>query len=277
MIELPEAANLATQINNAISGIRITGVVTQSSPHKFAWFHRDPGGYSGLLRGRTLGMAKSYGGLVEIEAEDARLLFGDGVSLRIHGPGSGPPEKHQLLVEFEDSTILTGSVQMYGGLWAFPAGTFDNPYYHAAVRKPSPLTDAFDMSCFTGILRAPGAEKLSVKALLATEQRIPGLGNGVLQDILWNAGIHPRRKAGTLSRADTGRLFHSIRSTLKDMRELGGRDTEKDLFGKSGGYTTRMSRKTVGKPCPKCSATIERANYMGGAVTFCPSCQVQQG
>jgi hypothetical protein len=30
-------------------------------------------------------------------------------------------------------------------------------------------------------------KKLSLKALLATEQRIPGLGNGVLQDILFKA------------------------------------------------------------------------------------------
>jgi formamidopyrimidine-DNA glycosylase len=40
---------------------------------------------------------------------------------------------------------------------------------------------------------------LSAKAFLATEQRIPGLGNGVLQDILFTAGIHPKRKMAAIS------------------------------------------------------------------------------
>jgi formamidopyrimidine-DNA glycosylase len=162
---------------------------------------------------------------------------------------------------------------MYGGLWVFPAGTFDNPYYHVALRKPSPLTDAFDMKYFSGILQAPGAEKLTAKALLATEQRIPGLGNGVLQDILWNAGLHPKRKAGTLGPEKCEDLFLSVRSTLREMLELGGREAEKDLFGNPGGYTTLMGRNAVGKPCPRCGGAIARESYMGGTVTFCPGCQ----
>ena len=43
-------------------------------------------------------------------------------------------------------------------------------------------------------------KKLTAKAFLATEQRIPGLGNGVLQDILWDAGIDPRFDMRSLSR-----------------------------------------------------------------------------
>lgn|GEM_PF-2077218 len=39
------------------------------------------------------------------------------------------------------------------------------------------------------------------KAFLATEQRIPGLGNGVLQDILWTARIHPKLHKCALARS----------------------------------------------------------------------------
>lgn len=72
-----------------------------------------------------------------------------------------------------------------------------NPYYLVAKEKPSPLSEQFDYPYFLNILSAPSAEKLSAKAVLATEQRIPGIGNGVLQDILYNAGLHPKRKVGT--------------------------------------------------------------------------------
>ena len=57
------------------------------------------------------------------------------------------------------------------------------------------------------------------------------------------------------------------------MTELGGRDTEKDLFGAFGGYKTRMSKNTVGLPCLKCGEAIVKEHYLGGSVYFCPSCQ----
>jgi formamidopyrimidine-DNA glycosylase len=161
---------------------------------------------------------------------------------------------------------------MYGSVLAFINGGYDNKYYLVAKEKPQPLSDAFDRAYF-GALRAEGAEKLSGKAFLATGQRIPGLGNGVLQDILFHAGVHPKRKIGTLSDTEFEGLFRSVRDTLAEMTKLGGRDTERDLFGNPGGYVTRLSKNTVGKPCPVCGAEIQKAAYMGGAVYWCPRCQ----
>lgn len=273
MIELPEAVTLASQIRQSSTGRRVGKVIAGSSPHRFAWFHGSPQDYPAVLEGRTITSSCSHGGMVQVEFDGATLLFGDGVSLLRHEPGAKVPERHQLLVEFDDGSSLTASVQMYGGLWAFRNGTFANPYYEIAKEKPSPLSDAFGHEYFSGILAFPGASKLSVKALLATEQRIPGLGNGVLQDILWNAGIHPARKTGTLSPEEHERLLGAIRATLSEMTDSGGRDTEKDLFGDQGGYPVRMSRKTAGKPCPQCGQAIRRESYMGGTVTFCPECQ----
>ena len=57
------------------------------------------------------------------------------------------------------------------------------------------------------------------------------------------------------------------------MADGGGRDTETDLFGNPGGYTTLMSRNTVGKPCGSCGAVIVKKAYMGGSVYYCPECQ----
>lgn len=273
MIELPEAMTLASQIRQSFMDRRIDRVVACSSPHRFAWFHGSPQQYPSLLEGRTVTAAGSHGGLVEMEADGVTLLFGDGVSLKRHERGAKVPERHQLLLEFDDGSILTASVQMYGGLWAFTNGTFANPYYTVAKERPSPLTDAFNSQYFSCIATRPDASKLSAKALLATEQRVPGLGNGVLQDILWNAGIHPRRKTGTLTPDEHQKLFTAIRATMTEMTESGGRDTEKDIFGNPGGYVTRMSRHTVGKPCLRCGDIVSRESYMGGTVTFCPGCQ----
>ncbi len=272
MIELPEAAVLARQSNEFIRGKRITDVVVSHTPHKLAWYSGAPGMYRELLTGQTVSDAESYGGLVEIAAGDARMLFGDGVALRYCRRGEPRPQRHQLLLEFEEGSCLVASVQMYGGLWAYVADTNDNKYYLIAKAKASPLTDNFDRAYFDSLLGA-AAPNLSLKAFLATEQRIPGLGNGVLQDILFNAGMHPKRKLVSLSLADIGVLYGSVRNTLAEMVAGGGRDTESDLRGVPGGYRTRLSRNTVGKPCHVCGAAIHREAYMGGSIYYCAGCQ----
>ena len=105
---------------------------------------------------------------------------------------------------------------------------------------------------------------------MATEQRIPGLGNGVLQDILFKSRIHPKRRLATLGDAELGRMYSSVKSTLRDMADRGGRDTEKDLLGKPGGYKTLLSKNTFAEPCPGCGGAIVKEAYLGGAVYYCP-------
>jgi formamidopyrimidine-DNA glycosylase len=272
MLEIPESQTMAKQIGDTLTGRTIVSAQANASPHKFAFYFGDPEGYEPLLCGRTVTGAKAHGGLVEVALNGAVLLFGDGANLRYIEPGGALPVKHQLLLSFDDGSALVCSVQMYGGVWAFLEGQFDNPYYDVARGKPSPLTDAFDAAYFDGIVSAAPAS-LAAKGLLATEQRIPGLGNGVLQDILLSARVNPRTKVSTLTGADKKALFESVKATLAEMTELGGRDTEKDLFGNSGGYKTRLSSKTAGMPCPQCGGPVVKQAYMGGSVYFCAECQ----
>ena len=272
MIELPEAAVLARQCNEAIGGKKIKDVGAAQSPHKFAWYFGDPQEYRGLLTGKVIGEAASYGGMVEVTVGDAKIVFGDGVNLRYYSRGERRPDRHQLLLDLDDGSSLVGSVQMYGGLWAFRDGEFDNKYYVIARSKPSPLSSAFDRAYFGSLLEESPA-KLSLKAFLATEQRIPGLGNGVLQDILFNAGMHPKKKKTSLSAADRQALFDSIKETLAEMTTKGGRDTERDLWGRAGGYSTKLSKNTVGQPCPACGAPIGKEAYLGGSIYYCGTCQ----
>ncbi|MDR2515171.1 MAG: hypothetical protein LBD02_08210 [Christensenellaceae bacterium] len=147
----------------------------------------------------------------------------------------------------------------------------ENFYYLAGKCAPSPLSDAFDYAYFTKLLQ--GSERLSAKAFLATEQRIPGLGNGILQDILLAAGVHPKRKMLDLSQAERMKLFDCLKALLRKMTQAGGRDTEKDLFGRPGGYKTKLSRNNTLLICPNCGSPVQKQAYLGGSVYFCESCQ----
>jgi len=273
MLELPEAVTIAVQLTETLPTRIVGGVVAGHSPHRFALFQGDPDSYQGLLRGQSVSGARAVGGMVELNLETMSLLVNDGVRLRYHEPGEARPVKHQLLVTFADGSALSASVRMYGALLCYPTGTLDNPYYVAALAKPSPLTAAFDAAHFEALLLPVEVQKLPLKAALATQQRIPGLGNGVLQDILWKARLNPRRKVATLDRAEATRLFEAIRSALAEMAQLGGRDTETDLFGAPGGYPTVMSQRHVGRPCPECGTARVKQAFLGGSIHFCPSCQ----
>ncbi|MGB8020474.1 MAG: zinc finger domain-containing protein [Candidatus Nanopelagicales bacterium] len=273
MLEIPEAVVTAGQMAATLRGRTVASVVAAHTPHRFAFFNGDPDSYDGVLRGQVLADARAVGGMVEILLGGTSLLVNDGVNLRCHEPGAVTPRKHQLLVGFSDGSTLSATVRMYGSLLCYPTGTCDNPYYAVALAKPSPLTAAFDAAHFDALLAPAEVQKLSIKAALATEQRIPGLGNGVLQDILWTARLHPRRKVSTLDRAEVVRLHATIVELLATMAAMGGRDTESDLFGQPGGYQTVMSRLHVGEPCPACGTPRVKEAFLGGSVHYCPGCQ----
>lgn len=271
MLELPEAIVIAEQVSNTLQGKRILRAVANQSPHKFAWYTGDPANYNNLLAGKTIGTAAAYGGNVEIKADDMILLISAG--MKYHAEGEKLPAKHQLLLEFADSTAFTASIQMWGGIFCFKSsekgGLGD---YHLAKERPSPLSDQFDRAFFDSLFDE-NTGKLSAKAFLATEQRIPGLGNGALQDILWMARIHPKRKMADLSAEEVTGMFSALKSVLREMARQGGRDTERDLFGRLGGYETVLSKNTVDMPCPVCGTLIKKEAYLGGSVYCCGGCQ----
>lgn len=274
MIEIPEAVTLARQVNASLAGKGIQQVTAAASPHKFAWYYGDPADYPVRLTGETLLSARAVGGTLEQKTEHTTLTFSDGVNLRYLETGDALPQKHQLLLQFNDGSHLAASVQMYGGLVCWPDSVvYDNPYYLAAKSKIPPLSDDFDEPYFHRLLAPDAVQKLSLKAALATEQRIPGLGNGVLQDILWHARLSPRKKVNTLSESEEKTLFDSLKSTLAEMVRLGGRDTETDLYGNPGGYAVVMCAKNNAQPCPQCGAPIFKEAYMGGSVYYCRECQ----
>lgn len=272
MLEIPESYNIAAQLEQSIKDKQIVHTAVDTSPHKFAFYNQEPDEYDALLTDNSVDAVKAYAGYVEMELGDLRLLLGDGINLRWLPAGSKVPQKHQLYMEFADGSSLICTISMYGSIFLFKDGEYDNPYYLVAKEKPNPLTDGFDRNYFQQLFDS-AKPTLSAKAFLATEQRIPGLGNGVLQDILFNARIHPKRKINTLSADDLDKLFESVKNTLADMTAKGGRSTEKNLFGEKGGYSTILSSKTLQEPCPICGGFITKQAYLGGSIYFCPVCQ----
>jgi len=274
MLEIPEARVITNQLNSSVKGKRIKDAVAAFTPHKLAWFTGDPAEYSAKLTGRAIINSHAYAGRIEIETVNYSLSFLDGAVLRYYKDGEQIPPKHQLRLTLEDNSNLIVTIAMYGGILLIkPEDMSDDFYYNAAKSAVSPLSNDFTREYFNSLFNEKSL-KMSAKAFLATEQRIPGLGNGVLQDILFNAKIHPKRKVNTLSDNEINSMYESVKSTLSEMVAGNGRDTERDLFGNPGGYITKVSKKTVSTPCLICGSEIKKEAYMGGSIYYCPGCQV---
>lgn len=295
MIEIPESTTLAAQVDAQLAGRTVTGVQVAARPNPFVHFTGDPAAYPSVLTGRTVTGGTGMASFLRIALADGddvvELTVNDGARptlLTLDQAAKPVAKSHQLRLDLDDGSALVFTVQMYGAIRLLggldedgrtrpvpgvdDGGEEESFYDRAARTSPSPLADGFDAH-WQGLLAAEGADRLSLKAVLATHQRIPGLGNGVLQDILWTARMSPRRKLGTLDAAERDLLRDSVTGVLRTMVADGGRDTEKMLDGRPGGYQTVMCLAALDRGCPRCGGAVEKAAYLGGRVYVCPVCQ----
>lgn len=273
MLELPEVYTLAQQANEILKGKKITHVFNATKPHKFTFYEGDPLEYGKKLTGKTIESAKGYGMFVDFFLTGGTVIsIGDGVITKYGKPGEKIPANYQILLGFDDDSFLVFTVAMYGFISVYEDGLIENKYHTISKESISPLDKAYTEERFYRLF-ADAKKNLTAKGIIATEQRIPGVGNGVLQDILFNARIHPKRKVSTMSDVEKANLFRALKTTLKEMTDKGGRDTQTDLYGNVGGYKTILYSKTYKEPCPVCHGSITKEAYMGGSVYYCPNCQ----
>lgn len=270
MLEFPEVVNISRQLRKYALGKSVIDVIPPTKPHKFCWFNGDVLDYGRQICGTKVEDVSGFGLFVEmIFSNGKKLCFNDGVNVRLLNDEMVSKD-FQLLIKVEECRSLVFTVAMYGGI-VLHNNDYDNEYYLKSKAAISPLSEGF-ITYFDELLNK-SKPTMSIKAFLATEQRFPGIGNGVLQDILFAAGINPRRKIGSLNEAEKKELGRCTVDVIRQMTELGGRDTEKDLLGNVCGYKTVLSKNTMSVPCPCCASKIIKEPYLGGSVYYCPECQ----
>jgi formamidopyrimidine-DNA glycosylase len=96
------------------------------------------------------------------------------------------------------------------------------------------------------------------------QHRIAGLGNMLVDEVLWRSALAPDRPAGSLSADEVTRLHRTIRRRLPVMMAAGGSHTG----------TISSSFRTHGGPCPRCGAEMRRATIGTRTTWWCPVHQV---
>lgn len=275
MIELPEAAVISQQIADRLTGKAVAKAVFGQTPHKFAFASHEPEAYARILTGKTLGEARPHGNAILVPVGESWLLAlgGGGERTLYHTGASTLPKHHQLLLQFSDETFLSVTVQGWGNVLLLrPQELSAHP--HIGEPQPSPLDEDYTLAHFETLFESlDSTRRTSVKFFTISDPKIWGIGNGCLQDILFRAGIHPKRPAIDLSAEERQALWRAAVTVSRQMAAVGGRETERDLFGMPGGYKRVLHAKMAGMSCPACGSTIERFQYLGGACIVCPQCQ----
>ena len=273
MIELPEAMALARQMNDELEGKVIEAGNCGNHPLKWAFYSRLKDQYADILPGKRVGPADAAGSCVAVRLEPGyALVLGDGgLRVHLHEPGDALPKKHQLLLRFTDGTALTVSVQGWGFLQLIEEAALPG---HPSRQGVSPLSNAFTYARFKELVQAyERPDRGSVKKFLISDGGIAGIGNGYLHDILFRAGVHPRRKVADITGRERQKLYNAVRKVMREATDRGGRDTERGLHDEPGGYVPILDSRAKGKPCPSCGTAIEKIRYLGGSCYFCPKCQ----
>ena len=99
-----------------------------------------------------------------------------------------------------------------------------------------------------------------LKARLMDQGRIGGIGNLLADEILWRAGLDPRRPAGGLSTEELDRLRREVRAATRSAIRRGGAHT--------GDVIASRRRGAV---CPRCGAEMQRATVGGRTTFWCPA------
>jgi len=229
--------------------------------------------FSRRLVGRTLRgtgrrgkiIVLDFGGVVGI----VHLVI-SGRILRL--PGWQEPDRmNTAVLEFDGGPVLAFTRLWLGYFDLYEPGDEEN---HPLISRlgPDPFSDEFTVEYLTQVF----GRKANIKGLLLDQSVVSGLGNIYVDEVLFAAGVHPTRRANTLTPKETQEIHTATRDILRRAIDLRGTtfDSYHDAFGETGKYQHQLQVFTrAGQPCPNCGTTIEKTRVAGRGTHACPACQ----
>ncbi len=136
------------------------------------------------------------------------------------------------------------------------------------------LDKNFTLKSFKEILEKK--QKSIIGTLLLDQSLIAGIGNIYRSEILFEAGINPKRKTSTLKEKEIERIFKQIKNILKKAVKMRGTsDVDyRDIEGKKGNFqkVLKVYRREKEK-CLGCKGLVKREKLGQRSIFYCPRCQ----
>ncbi|QWE30604.1 bifunctional DNA-formamidopyrimidine glycosylase/DNA-(apurinic or apyrimidinic site) lyase [Polynucleobacter sp. Adler-ghost] len=276
MPELPEVEVTRLGIQPHIEGLRVSAVNIIDG--RLRW--PVPSNLNTLLSGQKVLGIERRGKYLLIEFNAGYLLLHLGMTGTLRAlPGSDPLKLHdRVTFEFGRLSLRLHDPRKFGAVLWHPKskGPIEG---NALLQKlgVEPFSSEFAGELGTEVLyQCSRKRSVAVKQFLLAGQAVVGVGNIYCSESLFEAGIHPAKAAGKLTRPQCSRLATAVRLILKKAIAAGG-SSLKDFVNSEGDPGHFMVQTKVydrkDQPCKVCKTPIKQIVQGQRSTYFCPQCQ----
>jgi formamidopyrimidine-DNA glycosylase len=125
------------------------------------------------------------------------------------------------------------------------------------------MDPALDKAAFTELIRS---SRGYIKTSLMKQELMAGIGNEMADEMVYQAGLHPKSKVGKLSDADIEELYEQMHQVCEVRIQT---KTNPALLPDD--YL--LKHRSDGEICPKCGGEIKQVKISGRSSYVCDHCQ----
>jgi formamidopyrimidine-DNA glycosylase len=213
------------------------------------------GGHTGAIEGERFGDFERQGKWLFAPAGEAEVLMHFGMTGRLDWePRRAARHVHDRIVFVcRGGELRYRNMRKFGGVWISKRGR------ERVTGVLGPDATQVDGPLFRELL---GSRRGGVKAALMDQRLIAGLGNLMVDEILWRARVHPRARVSRLSRRRMDRLWEAMDDVVRE-------SIPTRRVPPIEGWLT-LARDEVERRCPRCGARLRRATVAGRTTYWCP-------
>ncbi len=269
MPELPEVETIRRTLRPQVIGARVTAVDVRERRLRRPIAADLPA----RLRGAVFTEVDRRGKYLLFRIDRGEILLvhlGMTGSLSLSMPGTARSTHDHVVIAFDRPLVMVYNDPRRFGLMRLGS---DAELAELAAVGRDPFTEAPSTAEWRALVRR---RKLPIKSLLMDQRVLGGVGNIYANEMLFRAGVRPRRRAGGLRTEELERLGAAMGDVLADAVELGGSSISdyRDANGRPGSFQVRHAvYDRAGKPCVACATPIKRVVVAGRSTFYCPRCQ----
>lgn len=226
-----------------------------------------PDGFADQVTGAAIEATRRRGKVVLLDTDRATIGLHFGMTGRLVIDGLSAIEQLAYASGRDDASwdrLLLFATP--GGGDAPPALRFNDPRRLGRVSLDADLDSLgveFDKVTPKRLAVAFAGKRGVLKSVLLDQHVVAGLGNLCADEVLWWAGIDPRRTVDSLSIDEVERLAAAIRRRLPVMLKAGG----------STHGVLNPSVRSSGGPCDRDGSPLARSSIGGRTTVWCPTHQ----
>ena len=222
--------------------------------------NRSPQSLGRVLKGRRFGEPERHGKWLLAPIGNVVVVMHFGMTGLLEWTEDDVPRHRHDRIVFRcgGGELRYRNMRRFGGIWV-ASGAEEV----AAVTGPlGPDAANVKRRDFRGLLEQ---RRGGIKAALMDQRLVAGLGNLLVDEMLWVARIHPRTRVSSLGQKRREELFDALRKVLRGSIPTGRVPPRR-------GWLTAV-RDERDAHCPRCDTPLRRSTVAGRPTRWCPRCQ----